>query len=233
MTNIHANGWELKPAPSAANTTVWTLDLARIRNKIRRDPGLKDLLGPSERVRAAQYANTALSELYVAAHVGLRTVLIQRCGTKIAGQEFAITPSGKPFLPGGPDFNISRSGSLGLVAMSDISCVGVDIERTRVVAINRWPIRYPVLRLFATGLDDDGPGAFLQGWVRLEAWCKRRALALSSVLDSHEDEFLRNGEELGVFDPASELLQLNVPSGYLAWCACDSYGGILQRPLDL
>jgi phosphopantetheinyl transferase len=233
MSNIYAHEWELKPAPSAANTTVWTLDLTRIRNKIRREPGLRALLGPSERARAAQYANAALSELYVAAHVGLRTVLIQRCGTKIADQEFAITPSGKPFIPGGPDFNISRSGSLGLVAMSDVSCVGVDIERTRVVAINQWPIRYPVLRLFATGTDEDGPGAFLQGWVRLEAWCKRRALALSPILDRHEDEFLRNGGEIGTFDPASELLQLDVPSGYLAWCACDTSGGIRQRLLDL
>ena len=110
MSDIHANECEIKSVASAADTTVWTLDLARITNKIRREPGLRALLGPSERARAAQYANTALSELYVAAHVGLRNVLIRRCGTKIAGQEFAITPSGKPFLPGGPDFNISRSG---------------------------------------------------------------------------------------------------------------------------
>jgi 4'-phosphopantetheinyl transferase len=233
MSNIHANGWELAPAASAANTTVWTLDLTRIRNKIRREPGLMASLAPSERARAAQYANTTLAEAYIAAHVGLRTVLIERCGTKIAGREFAVTPSGKPFLPGGPDFNISRSGSLGLVAVSDVSRVGVDIERTRVIAIDQWPVRYPVLRLFATGADDDGPGAFLQGWVRLEAWCKRRALALGPMLDGYDDEFLRNGEDLSTFDPASELLQLDVPSGYLAWCACDTYGGILQRPLDL
>lgn len=230
---IDTNRRESKLQPSGVGTEVWTLDLAHIRDQVRREPGLRALLGPSERVRAAHYANIAQSEMYIAAHVGLRTILIRRCGTKIADHEFAITPSGKPFLPGGPEFNISRSGSLGLVAISDVSCVGVDIEQTRAIAINQWPTRYPVLRLFATSTDYDRPETFLQGWVRLEAWCKRRALALSPMLDRHEDELLRNGEEFGKFDPASELRQLDVPSGYLAWCACDADGSIEQRPLDL
>lgn len=223
---------ESKPRPSAMGTEVWTLDLVRLRQQIRREPGLRTLLGPSERARAEQYADIALSELYIAAHVGLRTILIQRCGTKIAGYEFAVTPSGKPFLPGGPDFNISRSGSLGLVAVSDGSCVGVDIERARPILINHWPIRYPVLRLFAANTDYDAPETFLQGWVRLEAWCKRRALALGPLLDRHEDDLFEDGEKIRNFDPASELIQLKVPSGYLACCACDAHGGIQQRPLD-
>ncbi len=233
MNNIQAKGWELRPAASTVDTIVWTLDLARITDKICREPDLRALLGPSERARAAQFADAVLSESYVAAHVGLRTVLIQRCGTKIAGCEFATTPSGKPFLPGGPEFSISRSGSLGLVAVSDQSRVGVDIERTRAVAIDDWPARYPVLRRFAAGPDCDGAGAFLQSWVRLEAWCKRRALAVGPLLDRRADDLLSNGEELEAFDPESELLQLDVPPGYLAWCACDLYGGIQQRPLDL
>jgi hypothetical protein len=122
---------------------------------------------------------------------------------------------------------------LGLVAVSEASCVGVDIERTATNAIDRWPIRYPVLRLFAISTNYDAPEAFLHAWVRLEAWCKRRALALSTVLESNEDEFLRNSGELGTFDPASELLQLHVPTGYLAWSACNTRGGILTRQLDL
>ena len=232
MTEIHVHGWALRPAAAAADTTVWTLDLARLKNKIRREPGLLALLGPSERAQAAQFANAALSETYVAAHVGLRTVLIQRCGTKVAGRDFAVTPSGKPFLPGEPDFNMSRSGSLALIAISEVSRVGVDIERKRAVAIDNWRIRYPVLRLFAAN-GGSGPTAFLQGWVRLEAWCKRRALALGPLLDKREDELIRDSGESATLDPASELLQLDVPSGYLACCACDSDGGIRQRSLDL
>jgi phosphopantetheinyl transferase len=232
MTNIHAHGCALRSVAAAADTTVWTMDLARLGTIIRREPGLLAILGPSERARAAQLANVTLSKTYVAAHVGLRTVLIQRCGTKIAGRDFAVTPSGKPFLPGEPDFNMSRSGSLALVAISEVSSVGVDIERKRAVAIGNWRARYPVLRLFAAS-DGDGPAAFLQGWVRLEAWCKRRALALGPLLDSCEDELIRNSGESATLDPASELLQLDVPSGYLACCACDSDGGIRQRSLDL
>jgi hypothetical protein len=53
------------------------------------------------------------------------------------------------------------------------------------------------------------------------------------MLDCDEDEFLRNGEESGPINPASELLPLQVPPGYLAWCACDTDGGIRQRTLDL
>lgn len=232
MNDIRVNATEPRPTATAANTVVWTLDLARIRSKIRREAGLKALLGPSERARAAQFADADRSEFYTAAHVGLRTILIQRCGTKIAGQDFATTPNGKPFLPGGPDFNISRSGSLGLVAISDASNVGIDIEQKRAIAISHWPVRYPVLRFFST-TTDDGPEAFLHGWVRLEAWCKRRALALSPMLDRDEDELLRNDRDGEILDPASELLQLDVPPSYLAWCACDLDGGIRQRPLDL
>jgi len=232
MNDARANATVYKAVVMAANTVVWTLDLARIRNRIRREAGLKALLGPAERARAAQFADADQSEFYTAAHVGLRTILIQRCGTKIAGQDFATTPNGKPFLPGGPDFNMSRSGSLGVVAVSDESSVGIDIERKRAIAIGDWPVRYPVLRLFSTSADD-GPEAFLQGWVRLEAWCKRRALALSPLLDRDEDELLRNDRDSERLDPASELSRLDVPSSYLAWCACDLGGGIRQNLLDL
>ena len=212
---------------------VWTLELTRIRDQLRRQPCLKTLLGPSERMQAESYASTALSERYTAAHVGLRSILVQRCGTKVASQEFATTPTGKPFLPGGPHFSLSRAGSLGLVAISEKSSVGVDIEQKRKIAIDDWSARYPILRLFAKDFVWDGPGAFLQGWVRLEAWCKRRALPLARMLDNHEAELARKGETFETFDPGPELQQLTVPSGYLAWCACDTDGGILQRSLDL
>jgi 4'-phosphopantetheinyl transferase len=232
MNYVDKNRAEYKPNVPATGTEVWTLDLERLRRQVRREPGLRALLAPSERVRAEQYADIALSELYIAAHVGLRIILIQQCGTRIAGREFAATPSGKPFLPGGPHFNISRSGSLGLVAVSDGSRVGVDIERTRPIAINHWPIRYPVLRLFATSTDYDEPETFLQGWVRLEAWCKRRGLALGQVLDRHQNDLFHDGNKIMNSDPASELFELDVPAGYLGCCASDAPWGIRQRPLD-
>jgi 4'-phosphopantetheinyl transferase len=170
--------------------------------------------------------------MYVAAHVGLRTILAQQYGMKIAGNDFSITPTGKPFLAGGPEFSLSRSGLLALVAISEVSHVGVDVEQMHKNTIKRWAIRYPVLRLFALSTDYDQPETFLHAWVRLEAWCKRRAMALSTILDNGEAEFLRIGEELGPFNPASELRQLDVPSGHLAWCACDLNRGILQKQLD-
>jgi hypothetical protein len=82
MSNIGSNLLEHRPGSSTAYTTVWTLDLPRIRHKIQREPGLKTLLGPSELARAAQYANPALSESYIAAHVGLRTYSFDDVGPK-------------------------------------------------------------------------------------------------------------------------------------------------------
>jgi 4'-phosphopantetheinyl transferase len=232
MNNVDTIRADYKPNVSAMDTDVWTLDLERLKRQVRREPGLRALLAPSERARATQFADPGLSELYVAAHVGLRLILVERCGTKVAGQEFATSPGGKPFLPGGPEFNISRSGSLGLVAVSDRSRVGVDIERMRPVQIDNWPIRYPVLRLFATSADHDEPQAFLRGWVRLEAWCKRRGLALAPVLERRADELFGDGDEVEISEAASELFELDVPPGYLGCCASDALWGIRQRPLD-
>lgn len=211
--------------------TVWILDLKQIAAQIRQEPGLMNLIGPSELARSAQYANDLHSESYVAAHIGLRIILAQQYGAGETGKDFSITPNGKPFIIGGPAFSLSRSGPLALVAISEAMSVGIDIERTYPNLDTQSYIRYPILRLFATDKNYQQPDAFIRAWVRMEAWSKRRALAISSILDDNEEEFLK--KQLDVFDPDSELSQLTVPAGFVAWCACGPDKEILQKQFVL
>lgn len=219
---------------SAAHTTVWILDLARIGDRIRDEPALLRLLAPSERLRADRSPSSALRGFYTASHVGLRSILATLCGPQAASREFAHTPTGKPFVPRGPEFNLSRSGPMALVAISEGARVGIDVERVRPVAIDDWAVRYPVLRFFAKNRDVNMPVKILQAWTRLEAWCKRRGLPVGALLDQAEERRFR-GDEISAFAPASasELRDLDVSPGYFACCACDEHSGVVVKHFDL
>jgi len=89
--------------------------------------------------------------------------------------EFQRGPHGKPFLPGGPEFNLSHSAGGSAVAVA-IDPVGVDIEGLGRTA--DWPgiaRRYFFSHETAMleGLPADGArAAFLEFWTAKEALCK-------------------------------------------------------------
>lgn len=215
---------------SARNTTVWILDLAHIGDQIRNEPALLRLLAPSEWARADRLRSVVLRDFYTAAHVGLRSILATLHGSQAASCEFAHTPAGKPFIPGGPEFSLSRSGSLALVAVSEEAGVGVDVERVRPLAISDWAVRYPILRYFAESGATTMPFMFLQAWTRLEAWCKRRGLPVGALLDLPDTRGFY-GDGKSTFTPTSglELRDLDISPGYLACCACDQRSQVVVK----
>lgn len=48
-----------------------------------------------------------------------------------AGLTFVDGPQGKPTLPGGPEFNVSHSGDVVLIGVTDGIPIGVDVELVR------------------------------------------------------------------------------------------------------
>jgi 4'-phosphopantetheinyl transferase len=108
---------------------VWRADLGS-------DSGLPDLvlLDDRERARAAKLRQRVDHDRYVASHAFLRRVLAGYVGAPADELQFAQGRHGKPVLShpvGAPEFSLSHSGSVALIAVSGTGAVGVDVEEAR------------------------------------------------------------------------------------------------------
>lgn len=133
---------------------------------------------------------------------------------------------GKPCCAGGPEFNLSHSGDLILLAVHQHRPVGVDVEQLRpglvwrpiaqrVLPPGEWQaleVQWPPLETLAGAADSaeeaEGAEAFLAAWCRLEARLKAQGLGLA-----------------GLGQPATaavELWDVAVPPGYRAALALAS-----------
>jgi len=99
---------------------------------------LTDVLGAEERQRAERFHFAEYRSRFIAAHGALRTIL-SACGAGAAKDlTFAIGANNKPRLQT-PEhvrplsFNLSHSGSWGLVAVATAGNIGVDIEEIRTL----------------------------------------------------------------------------------------------------
>lgn len=131
-----------------------------------------------QRLPAGQKASTA-------AHRLLERVL----GTPWTALEYH--ESGKPWLPGGPEFSISHTGAAVAVAI-DESPVGVDVESLRPI-LNRLPERV-LSQTEMTWFTERGrePGDFFTLWTLKESYYK----ALGTGLPGFPNEtsfFLERG----------------------------------------
>lgn len=90
------------------------------------------LCSPDERRRAAAFRSEEDGTRFVIARGVLRSVLGRYGDTAPEALRFEYGARGKPFLPHEnlPHFNLSHSGDLVLIAVSD-RVVGVDVERVR------------------------------------------------------------------------------------------------------
>jgi 4'-phosphopantetheinyl transferase len=109
----------------------------------------------------------------------LQAILAARLGRP---PQIAIGPHGKPYLAdGGLEFNVSHSGALALIAVSD-GPIGVDVEQHHAL---HDPAAF-ARRFFtpdeAASLGDD-PAALFRLWCRKEAWLKARGVGLAFPLD--------------------------------------------------
>ena len=102
-------------------------------------------------------------EMRRAEHRAGRQLLCEVLGCSEA--DIRIHDNGKPYLPGGPEFSLSHSGGMVLLAVSDEGPVGCDVEPLDRVIRNEEAIR----RKIAPG-DHDTP--LLRLWVKHEAVLK-------------------------------------------------------------
>jgi 4'-phosphopantetheinyl transferase len=95
---------------------------------------------------------------------------------------------GKPFLTGGPEFNLSHSGDLLLLGVAASGRLGVDIEVVRPMEdIEDLAARHfseDEVRALLSYPPQERLRAFFRGWTRKEAFIKGLGRGLSVALDS-------------------------------------------------
>ena len=191
------------------------MNVPRVPNtpRLAREPGPSDLhlwllpapasprdvpvgeLDPDERRHAAAYRRHSDRQTYVAAHVGLRRVLSAYTGVEPGklplGREWCEECGqrhGRPVLvglPGAPEFSLSHSHGLALVAVARTR-VGVDVQAlpSQETVDACLPLLHPAERQEITRLP---PGhrltAFARLWSRKEAYLKGLGTGLARAAD--------------------------------------------------
>lgn len=84
-------------------------------------------LAPEERVRAESMVSDRDAFRYVRAHVAARALLARRTEAAAHDLRWSVGINGKPEAVDGQEWNMSRSGSLAIVAMATAP-VGVDVQ---------------------------------------------------------------------------------------------------------
>jgi len=156
-----------------------------------READWRAVLSAMERERSDKFAFPHLRERYVAAHASMRRLLGGYLRVDPASLAFDIAERGKPSLPGRPlHFNLSHTSDHGLLAVTRVGEVGVDIE-----SVDRKLDRAGIAERFFSRAEADElaslpaelqPEGFCNLWTRKEAWLKATGVGISEGLDKVE-----------------------------------------------
>ena len=139
----------------------------------------------AERQRHQAYRRPNDRERFLRGRAGLRRLLAAWLGCPPAAVSIETGAQGKPFCPKGPQFNVSHSGDLILLAVHPRQWVGVDVEQLRP-GLNWQPIAQRVLtepqrqalNQLPTRAQQEG---FLAQWCALEAELKAAGTGLAGL----------------------------------------------------
>jgi 4'-phosphopantetheinyl transferase len=198
------------------------------------------LLPPEERAQAEALSDPRVRSRFVHCRGAARRELGARLGLPPAEVPIGLGPHGKPCLTldapqvaggaGQLDFSISHGGDWGLVALSEVGPVGVDLEAHRLVA------RAPDLarRFFPASLQSEITSSpegeererrFLYHWTRLEAQAKAHGIGILRFLSQLKDAgpgqrqdlpplaFLESFEPVAGYQAALCVLAVEAPEG--------------------
>jgi 4'-phosphopantetheinyl transferase len=133
---------------------------------------------PGEEARAARFHREEDRDRYLRSHAALRIILGRLTSARL---EFAVTESGKPYLPAAPElkFNLSHSGGTALVGAALEVEIGVDVERVRPLSdFARMAQRFFPPSQAAEVADE---ADFFRRWTRIEAAAKARGVGIYGI----------------------------------------------------
>ena len=170
---------------------------------------LRSLLTPEEMRKADGFHFEKDRRRYAVARGALRAILAERVGAAPEALRFTLGSHGKPFLTGGPEFNLSHCEDLALIAVAPAGrAVGVDAEKVR----SFQDMRSIEERYFSAEergfLAAAGPAErarrFLTLWTRREAAAKALGLDLQAALTRVRLPLYDAGGSAALSDPAGQ-----------------------------
>jgi 4'-phosphopantetheinyl transferase len=155
------------------------------------DPGLDRLLTAADRERIARFRQPADRDRGQVGWALARLLLGERLG--IAPADLVIDrtcvlcgcANGKPRVvdpPAPVDFSLSHSGDHVVVAITDGTPVGVDIERLRAAPVDDGLLRSVLTPGEIAAIDTERDDAFIRLWVRKEAVVKAMGTGLRTPM---------------------------------------------------
>lgn len=151
---------------------------------------LRATLPLSDQVKSDRFFFERDRARFIASHAFLWQILSLYCGKEAQTFPLEFGSQGKPRLRGGPEFNLSHSENLVLLAIGGDQPVGVDVERVRFM-----PDAIDIAKLYFTKREYEAlhrlsykeqTETFFCYWTRKEACLKAVGYGLSLPLDSFE-----------------------------------------------
>jgi 4'-phosphopantetheinyl transferase len=134
-------------------------------------------------------------------------------------QSLELTQYGKPFIPGGPEFNISHSGEMVVLAVTQSGTVGIDIEKIRAVKIEDFSRYLPEVANLHEKYDvDHVNNLFFDCWTQKEAVLKGAGKGLLAPL---EQVAIEEGVTALFYETTWFIRKLLIDKGYCCHVATD------------
>ncbi|MEU8894017.1 4'-phosphopantetheinyl transferase superfamily protein [Streptomyces sp. NPDC048442] len=211
-------------------------------------------LDEGERHTAGRFIFDRDREQYLVAHTFVRRILGLELGIPEAELSIGRTEKGRPFLDGAdtlarrsrvrPDFNLSHTRGVNVVAVGHGRRVGIDVERVDRTSRSRLDLFSGVFsereqRWLGALPEERRPYALLRLWTLKEAYTKARGLGMSLPFDSFD--FTLSAER-GVLEfrppPCDEsglwrFVELQPSPRSLVALAIDVSGGLPARKIEI
>jgi 4'-phosphopantetheinyl transferase len=146
------------------------------------------ILNNQEQTRAQKFHYQADRKRYRVTRALLKIILSRISGNNPVDISFSYNNHGKPYLKNTQkiSFNVSHSGDLGLIAVSDLTLLGIDVEKYRKrIDPNRMAKRFFSMseqKELSLLSDNHILEGFFNGWTRKEAVIKALGLGLAMPL---------------------------------------------------
>ena len=145
-------------------------------------PGDRAMLSYEEQARADRFIVPHAAKRFTTGRAALRRTLAALRNSPAASLALATGPNGKPYLPGGPEFNLSHSGAVALFVVAGFP-VGIDVEEYRPLEHGLAALVFTTAeRAYLAGLSKtERDKAVVRGWTRKEAVIKAQGGSIADL----------------------------------------------------